>query len=286
VKKKIQALGATAVRCELGAVNESHLEGCDTIIHSAAHVDDWGSHKHYWNVNVEGTSQLLEAAQKADVSRFIHISTEATLFYGQHMRDIDETYPYPKKTPILYAKTKAEAERRVLAANNPQKNFATICLRPRLIWGPGDQTFLPIVKQMVETGTFVWVNKGQMKTSTVYIDNLVHAITLALTKGRGGETYFITDDKTQVFRDFLTKMMTTQNVNMPNKSIPGRLVRILALIVETIWRTLGIKSKPPITRHAAYLMSCDCILKIDKAKKELGYQPIISPEEGLAKMQN
>jgi nucleoside-diphosphate-sugar epimerase len=176
----IAALGATPVRCELGALTTEHLAGCDAVIHCAAFVKQWGTRDRFWQTNVEGTQQLLQVARDAGVKRFIHIGTEAALFYGQHMRDIDESYPYPRSSPFLYSATKAAAEQRVLAANAP--GFTTISIRPRFVWGPGDQTILPVLVKMVASKKFIWINDGKARTSTTHIANLVHAVTLALAR--------------------------------------------------------------------------------------------------------
>jgi len=123
------------------------------------------------------------------------------------MREINESYPYALHSPFLYPATKAEAERRVLAANAP--DFETISIRPRLVWGPGDQTILPVVKQMVAKGRFLWMDGGRAQTSTAHIANLVHGVELALTKGSGGQAYFVTDDEVTTFREFLTALLKT-----------------------------------------------------------------------------
>ena len=77
------------------------MPGSEAVIHCAAFVKQWGTREQFWNANVEGTRQLLQAARQAGARRFIHIGTEAALFHGQHMRDIDERYPYPAYTPFL-----------------------------------------------------------------------------------------------------------------------------------------------------------------------------------------
>src|SRR5262245_18546232 len=81
----IHALGATPVRCDLGGVTPDHLAGCQVVIHCAAFVKQWGTREEFWITTVDGTAQILDAARRASVSRFINIGTEAVLFHGQHM---------------------------------------------------------------------------------------------------------------------------------------------------------------------------------------------------------
>ncbi|MCP4442494.1 MAG: NAD-dependent epimerase/dehydratase family protein [Aureispira sp.] len=278
--KKVKEVGATPIKCALNSVTVENLKDIDLIIHSAAFVEEWGTRQQFWQANVEGTRQLLDVAKKAGVKKFMHISTEATLFNGQDMIDIDENYPYPDSTPFLYSETKREAEKLVIKANQ-QDQFETVVIRPRLIWGPGDLTVLPATLKMVKSGSFRWIDHGKNKTATVHIDNLVHGILLAIDKARAGQIYFITDDEEWTIKDFLTGLLATQNVTAPNKNISKGMLRRVASVLDEIWRLFRIKKAPPITKFAANIMSADCTINLAKAKKELGYQPVISVQEGF-----
>ena len=275
----VRKLGAEPVRCDLLTLEPGQIPACDAVVHCAAWVEPWGKREDYWGANVEGTERVLAAAKAAGARRFVHMSTEAVLWRGQHLRDVDETHPYPARTPYLYAETKAEAERRVVAANAP--GFATIVLRPRFVWGPGDRTIVPEARDMVARGAFVWLDGGRARTSTTHVANLAHATALALEKGRGGEIYFVTDGVTTDFKSFLTKLLGAHGVSLPERSLPSWLVRPLAALVEALWRAVGPEGPPPLTRHAVDLLCCDCTLRDDKARAELGYRPVIGVEEGL-----
>jgi nucleoside-diphosphate-sugar epimerase len=272
--------GAEPVRGDLASLEPGALPEVDAVVHCAAWVEPWGTREQTWAINVGGTDRVLAAARAASARRFVHMSTEAVLWRGQHLRDVDETHPYPESTPFLYAETKAEAERRVLAANG-DGGMTTIALRPRFVWGPGDRTILPEAKAMVAKGAFVWVDGGRARTSTTHVANLAHATELALEKGSGGETYFVTDGVETDFRSFLTQLLATEGVEVPERSLPGWLVRPTAVALEAVWRALGVTSAPPLTRHAVELLCCDCTLRIEKARRGLGYEPVITPEAGL-----
>lgn len=280
----IRALGATPVRAALGEVRTELLKGFDAVVHCAAYVEDWGPWEDYWRINVDGTRELLVAAKGADVKRFVHIGTEAALFYGQHMRNVDEHYPLALNSPFPYSRTKAHAEKAVREANDDAAGFTTIVVRPRFVWGEGDQTILPVVKEMVAKGQFAWIDGGRSRTSTTNIVNLVHAMNLALTNGKGGEAYFVLDGDPVVFREFMTRMMKVAGIEPPAREVPGWLVRSIAYVGENIYRALGVKSAPPLTRFTANIMSRDCILVDAKARREMGYAPRISMDEGMTRL--
>lgn len=283
--EKIMALGANAVDCSLSTVKPENLTGCQAVIHAAAFVSPIGNREKFWKVNVEGTKRLLAAASLAGVRRFIHISTEAVLFKGQDMLDIDESYPYPEKTRFLYPETKAEAERLVLDANDPDLGFSTIALRPRLVWGPEDTTILPAVTRMAENGGFFWFDDGQAKTSTTHIQNVVHAVELALISRVNGRPYFITDGEICTVKEFLTAYVATQGVSLPDRSLPAGPMRFIGRLTGGIWRLLRLNSEPPLTEYAVAILSADCTLQIDNARRDLGYTPVLSVAEGLERME-
>ena len=275
----IRGLGATPVRCDLDSICAEDIGDADICLHSAAFVAGWGAKDAWYKGNVLGTKAVLGAAEAAGVNRFIHIGTEAGIVHGQHVVDVDESYPLAPNSPFPYCATKAQAEQLVLAANS--QTFNTIVLRPRLIWGPGDTTLLPVIRSMSARGSWSWINHGQARTSSVHIDNLVHAIKLALTKGVPGEAYFILDDGDHSMKEIISGMASSQNLTLGERNTPAWLADFAGAACEGIWRLFRLKGEPPLTRHAAMVMSRDCVLKGDKAKRDLGYEPLISVEEGM-----
>ncbi len=278
----IRALGAEPVRCDLENVEAKHIGHAEAVVHCAAFVEQWGPRDAWKRFNVDGTQRMLDAARAAGVTRFIHIGTEAALFKGQHLRGVDETYPLAPDSPYPYSSTKAQAEMLVRAANAP--GFETIVLRPRFIWGPGDTTLLPVVVHMAKSGRWSWVNGGRNMTSSTHIANLTHAIELALTKGRGGEAYFILDDGVHPMRDMLTGMAASRGIALPEKNTPAWVVDALGATCEVLWSAFPMKGDPPLTRFSAMILSRDAILKDDKARAEVGYAPVISVEEGMRQL--
>lgn len=278
----VEGFGATAVRCDLSTVDATHLEGIEAIVHAAAHVEDWGPREVFEAINIAGTERLLAAARAAGVRRFVHIGTEAALFDGGDLVDVDESHPLPARHRFLYSETKAEAERRVLAANGP--DLHTVSLRPRFIWGPRDATVLPAIVEMARAGRYAWIDGGRARTSTCHVANLVHAIEQALTHGVGGRAYFVADDGVTTFRAFLTPLAATAGVELPARSLPAPVARGLAAMLEGIWRLLRRPGAPPMTRYAIGMLAATITVDTARARAELGYAPVIDREGGLAQL--
>ncbi len=275
----IRALGAAPVRCDLENVKAADIGDAEAVLHCAAFVEQWGPREAWRRFNVDGTARMLMAAREAGARRFIHIGTEAALFHGQHLRGVDETYPLAPNSPYPYSSTKAQAEMLVREAN--ARGFETIVLRPRFIWGPGDTTLLPTIEVMARAGKFMWINGGRAQTSTTHIANLVHAIELALSQGRGGQAYFVLDEGVRSMRDMLAAMAASRGIVLGEKSVPAWAADTIGACCEALWMLLPLKGGPPLTRFSAMIMSRDAVLSDDKARAELGYRPVIGVADGL-----
>jgi nucleoside-diphosphate-sugar epimerase len=280
----VEEAGAEAVRGDLDQVEamRAGAEGCELAFHAAAFVGEWGSREDYERGNVIGTQIALEACRSAGVRRFVHVGTEAALLAGQPLRDADETAPLRPDSPALYPSTKARAEQAVRDANGD--GFETVVVRPRFVWGVGDTSVTPALVEAVRRGRFSWIGGGRHRTSTTHVDNTVEGLVLGAERGRPGEVYFVTDGEPVVFRDFVTELMATQGVEIPDKNVPPWVVRTLATVAETAWRALPLPGAPPVTRFAVWVASLDCTIDISKARAELGYEPVKTRAEGLAEL--
>jgi hypothetical protein len=291
--ERVASYGATPSRTDLDRVGPTHLEGCDAVIHAAAHVEEHGSREEFWRINVEGTQRMLDASKRAGgvlgsaagVKRFVHVGTEAILLNDtRDLIDVDESFPVPKHHRFLYSETKAEAEARVLAANDEE--LTTIALRPRLVWGPRDETILPAIARMVDAGSFAWIDGGRARTSTTHVHNLVDALVLALTRGEGGRAYFVADDGTRTLKDFLSALAATRGIRIPNRSVPSVVLRPLARVLEKTWQVARRPGPAPLTPFAVCVMSRSVTIRTDRARRELGYAPIVGVDEGLRALAN
>ena len=278
--------GAEPVRGDLSDRDslEAGAGGADVAFHLAAHLGDWGGWEEFERGNVDGTENALAACAAAGVRRFVHCGTEAALMAGEPLVHVDEEAPLRPDSPAPYPATKARAELAVRRAN--RTDFETLTVRPRFVWGRGDTTLLPEMVRTVEAGKWAWVGGGRNITDTAHVDNVVEGLVLAAEKGRAGEAYFITDGEPVVFREFVTALIETQGVEPPDRSLPSWTTAPLARVSEAAWKALPLNGQPPMTRFRAWILTQECTIDISKARRELGYEPVVSHEQGLAELRD
>jgi nucleoside-diphosphate-sugar epimerase len=140
------------------------------------------------------------------------------------------------------------------------------------------------MSELVRSGRFAWIAGGQHLTATTHVDNTVEGLMLGATRGTPGNAYFVTDGDPIVFREFVTELLSTQGVEAPSRNIPSVVAHGLAAAGEMAWRALPLPGRPPVTRFAYWVSSQECTINIDKARSELGYEPVRSRADGLAEL--
>jgi len=278
----VEAEGATAVRGDLDDSEAlvAGMRGCDVVFHVAAYVEDWDPKGVAWGINVDGTQRVLDAARAAGVRRVVHCGTEAVLADGHAIVQADEDTPFPKRPVGVYPTTKGEAERRVRAANG--NGLETVVVRPRFVWGGDDSTLLPRFVELARAGRPVWMGDGRHLTSTTHVDNTVHGLWLASHRGEAGGVWFVKDDGDLEVRDLMTAMLATQGVEVGKAYVPVWVARLVALAGAAAWSVLPLPGRPMLTPTAVALMGVEVTVNDARARKELGYAPVITREQGLA----
>jgi nucleoside-diphosphate-sugar epimerase len=280
----VRGHGAEPVRGDLDdtAALAAGADGCDVCFHAAAKVEDWGDRQEFERLNVRGTENVITACRNAGVRRLVHVGTEAALTAGEPLVGADESAPLRPDSPFPYSATKAKAEQLVRAADG--EGLETVVIRPRFVWGRGDTTLLPALVELVRSGRFRWVGGGRQLTDTTHVDNTAEGLWLGATRAPSGSVYFVTDGRPAVFREFVSRMLETQGVSIPDKSVPAPVARAAALGAERAWRLLRRPGSPPLTRFAVWASSEECTLDTSRAQSELGYRPPKTRDEGLAEL--
>ena len=260
----------------------SAIAGVNTVFHTAAIAGMWGSKELYHGINVDGTRHLLEHGQKAGVQHFIFTSSPSVVFDGKDHLDIDENQPYPSKWLCHYPRTKAEAEMLVLRTH-ASRGMSTISLRPHLIIGPGDPHLVPRLIQRAKAGKLKQVGSGHNLVDMVHVDNVVHAHVLAWDalrdKKAGGEAYFITNDEPQELWTWIKGLLNELGLDGPKRHVPAGLAYVVGAALELGYGLLRMGQEPIMTRFIARQLACHHTYDIGKAKRDLGYRPIVSMEQ-------
>lgn len=277
---EIAALGADIT---IGSVTDKDLmfklvEGVDIVQHMAAAFRRVDLPKSvYWDVNVNGTKYLLEAAEKFGIERFVYTST-----CGVH-GDV-ENPPAAETAPIApadyYQYTKWEGEK-VAHEFMERGNLDIAILRPAAIYGPGDPERWVMLFKRTVPGRFFMLGSGNVTYHPLYISNLVDALVLAQEKPEAvGQTYLIADEKYYKLNDLVKEVARVLNVDVKITHIPFWPVWAVAGLVELGSKIINIS--PPIFRRRVDWFRQNRAFDIGKAKRELGYEAKVDLFTGLS----
>lgn len=263
-------------------------QGCDIVFHVAAKAGIWGPYQEYHRANVVGTENVLAACRHHGIARLVFTSTPSVVFSGKDMEGVDESAPYPEHYHAYYPETKARAERAVLGANDGR--LATVALRPHLIWGPGDRHLVPRILARARTGTLRWIGSRPNRVDCVYIDNAAEAHVLAaerLSPGSAiaGKVYFISQGDPWPLWDLINRILEAGDLPPVVRTISPKLAYAAGWTLEMAYWLLGLKSEPRMTRFLAQELSTAHWFNIDAARRDLGYRPTVSIEEGMRRLQ-
>ena len=281
---KLIELGAEVVTGDLLDAKASAVgvKDCQSVFHLAASVDFFADEKELYNLHVGAVKILVPACKIAGVKRLIYLGAASVIMNGRAINGATEDF---KSDHIVdgYSRTKLEAETFVL--QSADKDFSTISLRPPLIWGKGEANVLPQVTEAVKKGQMQFIGGGKHKFVTCHVRNVCEALIQAEQSWQSGKAYFINDAEPQVFKDFITKYLATQKVLVPDKSVPLPLAKVVADLMEFVWKAFKLKGHPPLYRGMVNALGLEFITSDAKARRELNYKPLMSISEGLKEMQ-
>lgn len=252
------------------------LAGVDCVFHTAAHVKMWGPREAFVRGNIDATNSVIAACRAAGVRRLVFTSSPSVVAADHDLRGIDESQPYPSRYRALYPKTKAAAERAVLAAHGDA--LRTIALRPHLIFGPGDTNLVPTILKRARAGRLVQVGDGKNLVDLTFIDDCVSAHVLAAAalderSSAGGRAFFISQGAPVSLWEWIGRVLALHDEPPVRRRISTTTAQLLATVAETVWKTCGLASDPPLTRFLAEEMATDHYFDISAARRELDYSP-------------
>ena len=263
--------------------------GMDTIVHNASIVhtkqncDDV-----VWAVNHGGSLNVIEACRVHQIPRLVYISSASAVYEGEDIENGDETLPYSSISQAPYADSKIQAEKDILAFNGTAVT-QTCAIRPHVVFGPEDNRFVPAILAKAPAGRLSRAVGNRDKLSDfTYVSNLVDAVIAAeerLQPGSPvcGQAYFITNGEPMAFFDFVEKFIVQLGYPPIRGKVPYWLAYSVAAVAEAFDTLKGgsITAENGLTRFAIRYMVTHHYYSIDKARRDLGWEPRVSLDEGI-----
>ncbi|MGI5924863.1 MAG: NAD-dependent epimerase/dehydratase family protein [Lentisphaeria bacterium] len=303
---EVEALGA---ECVVGDVRDpaavtNACQDCHTVFHTIAICDILRSKRPYYEVNVRGSANVLRACLENKVRCLVYTSTPSVVIAPRNIILGDESLPYLKRYLSPYPKTKAIAEKMILDADNwemvpnspaddrrelGERNVTrlrTCAIRPHLIWGPNDPHILPRIFAYTKEKRLRVVGNGLNQVSITYVDNAAHAHILAADELAGqarcaGKAYFINDSDPVVLWEWINSLLTSLHLPTVNRRIGYRSAYIVAALCECLSACLPFLGPPKMTRFVINELAFSHSFTHDRASRDFGYQPIVSPQQAL-----
>jgi nucleoside-diphosphate-sugar epimerase len=245
------------------------LEGIDLVVHTAAFVREWGPMEDFIPVNVQGTANVLDAAEAGGAERLVHISS--VVVYGYEAGgELDES-AFRRTVGIPYIDTKSASDR--IACRR-----GAVVIRPGDVYGPGSVPWVTRPAELLRVGQLTLPGKGDGTMLPLYIDDLLEAIVLATRRGTPGHAYTVWDGEPVSFHDYFSRLSEATGGHPP-RTLPRLAVTAIASAWELAAR---IRRRPPtFGRHGVTLVDRRGTASNSRAREELGWEPQIGLDEGL-----
>jgi nucleoside-diphosphate-sugar epimerase len=270
---------------------EDAVRGTEVVFHAAAKVAAGGRYADFHATNVRGTENVIAACRQCGVPALVYTSTPSVTFGLTDLEGVDESIGYSDHHDALYGRTKAEAERLLLAA--AANELGTVALRPHLVWGPGDTSLLPRLVQRGRNGTLRRIDAPAKLTDVTYIDDAVQAHLLAaerlLAGGAAatrvsGNAYFINSGEPVDIWDFIDQLLAAAGVPPIEKRVSLRAAMAAGWVFEKLHALTGARGDPRMSRWIVRELTTARWFDISAARRDLGYEPRVSLDEGMRRL--
>lgn len=262
--------------------------GCDIVYHVAAKAGVWGRYRDYYQTNVVGTENVIQACRAHGITRLVYTSSPSVVFDGRDMEGVDESVPYPEHYHAFYPQTKAAAERLLLQADSP--HLATVALRPHLIWGPEDNHLVPRILERGRKGALRRIGRRECLVDTIYIDNAARAHLQAadhldIGSPVAGKAYFLSQGEPLPLWDVVDRILAAGGVAPVSGTISPGLAYAAGWLLEKVYTLLRLPGEPRMTRFVARELSTAHWFDLAAARADFGYAPEVSFDEGMVRLE-
>ena len=253
-----------------------------TVYHVGAAMT--GSWEENYQTTIKGTEYLIGAALSQGVERFIHVSTIAVydLLGLARNANIKEDAPYLKHPKWIgpYANAKIEAEKLVVEASRRKGLPATI-LRLGMVIGPYGRIFFPHFGYRYSDKIFFVIGQGKMILPLTYVENTVDGIYKAALETKAiGQIYNVVDDAQISVNDYLKRFVDMTGIQARIVKLPY-IIPYMASAAYELGASLNILPKGKTSRTQLKWKQAQVIIDNSKIKKDLGWDPKVSMNEGL-----
>jgi len=280
---RLKAAGAELVEGSLEntASLAAAVEGVSVVYHCAGLATDWAPWTQFEQVNISGARSLAEAASRVKgLQRFVHLST--TDVYGYPLVPCAEDGEV-RDVGLPYNRSKLRGEAAVLEVARTTGLRVTV-VRPATVYGPRCKDWAVEMARLLAGKDMMHVAGGRTGAGLIYVDNLIDALFTAVkTEAAVGRTYNLRDAGTQSWRDYLDALADGLTLPRVGMSLPHWFAMGLGAASEGLWKLVGARSRPLITRHAVQVIGRDQNYRIERAVQELGFTSKVPFAEGLAR---
>ena len=269
------------LKCSLDEIKNITLD-VDGVIHAAALSTVWGRWQDFYNSNVLGTENVINFCLKNNVKRLVYVSSPSVYSAKYDRFDIKEE-DYDKKNKLnFYIKSKILAED--LINKIDIQKLETVIIRPRGLFGIGDTSLIPRLINANRKIGIPLFNEGKNVVDVTCVENVAYSLRLAMESEKAnGKTYNITNGEPTEFKKILDKLFEEIGEKANYRKMNINLMYFVASVIEVFYKLFRIYKEPMITKYTIATLGYSQSLNIEKAKRDLGYNPKITLEEGIEK---
>lgn len=274
--------GIQTVRADISKKDEvtASFSDVELVFHCAALPSPWGGFEKFYQANVIGTRNVVQACLENKVKRLVYVSTPSLYFDYSSRMGVKENDPLPE--PIShYAHTKRLAEEEI--DKGFANGLAVVSIRPRALFGEGDTVIFPRLLSRLKTGRLPILGDGENIVDLTYIQNVVDALLLCAKSPAStlGKKYNISNGEPVKIWALVNRICDELGFPHPSLKISRNAAHYVGGTFEFLYSLIPYSPEPPLTRMSVSMLSNSNTLDISAAKAELGYQPKVLVEEGV-----